>query len=133
MLPARDPLFTPRFAMLWVYAFVTFFSAFRLLPAIPFRILGLGGSKAEAGWFLSVYTFASAFSAPVMGSLADHFGRRRFLITASILFVASLRREDGRRLARRKCPSARWPCDSSRSRSISTRFSPRPPRVRMTR
>ena len=83
----RDPLFTPRFAMLWVYAFVTFFSAFQLLPAIPFRILDLGGSKAEAGWFLSVYTFASAFSAPVMGSLADHFGRRRFLITASILFV----------------------------------------------
>jgi MFS family permease len=88
MPPARDPLFTPRFAMLWVYAFVTFFSAFQLLPAVPFRILGLGGSKAEAGWFLSVYTFASAFSAPVMGSLADHFGRRRFLITASILFVA---------------------------------------------
>jgi MFS family permease len=87
MPPARDPLFTPRFAMLWVYAFVTFFSAFQLLPAIPFRILDLGGSKAEAGWFLSVYTFASAFSAPVMGSLADHFGRRRFLITASILFV----------------------------------------------
>ena len=73
--------------MLWVYAFVTFFSAFQLLPAIPFRILDLGGSKAEAGWFLSVYTFASAFAAPVMGSLADHFGRRRFLITASILFV----------------------------------------------
>jgi len=87
-MPSRDPLFTPRFAMLWVYAFVTFFSAFQLLPAIPFRILDLGGSKAEAGWFLSVYTFASAFSAPVMGSLADHFGRRRFLITASILFVA---------------------------------------------
>ncbi len=73
--------------MLWVYAFVTFFSAFQLLPVIPFRILDLGGSRAEAGWFLSVYTFASAFSAPVMGSLADHFGRRRFLIAASILFV----------------------------------------------
>jgi MFS family permease len=87
MPPARDPLFTPRFAMLWVYAFVTFFSAFQLLPAIPFRILNLGGSTAEAGWFLSVYTFSSAFAAPVMGSLADHFGRRRFLITASILFV----------------------------------------------
>lgn len=88
MPPSRDPLFTPRFAMLWVYAFVTFFSAFQLLPAIPFRILNLGGSTAQAGWFLSVYTFASAFSAPVMGSLADHFGRRRFLIGASILFVA---------------------------------------------
>jgi MFS family permease len=73
--------------MLWVYAFVTFFSAFQLLPAIPFRILELGGTKAEAGWFLSVYTFSSAFAAPVMGSIADHLGRRRLLITASILFV----------------------------------------------
>jgi MFS family permease len=80
-------LFTPRFVGLWVYAFVTFFSAFQLLPAIPFRILDLGGSTAAAGWFLSVYTFASAFAAPVMGSIADHFGRRRLLIIASILFI----------------------------------------------
>ena len=88
-MPAASPapLFTPRFVMLWVYAFVTFFSAFQLLPAIPFRILELGGTKAEAGWFLSVYTFSSAFAAPLTGSLADHLGRRRLLITASILFI----------------------------------------------
>src|SRR5438552_4176642 len=83
----REPLFTPRFAMLWAYAFITFFSAFQLLPAIPLRILELGGSKAEAGWFLTVYTLCSAFSAPVMGTIADHVGRRLLLITASILFV----------------------------------------------
>lgn len=85
--PPRDPLFTPRFLGLWTYAFITFFSAFQLLPAIPFRILELGGSKAEAGWFLAVYTFASAFSAPLTGSLADHLGRRRLLISASLLFI----------------------------------------------
>jgi MFS family permease len=83
----REPLFTRRFAMLWLYAFVTFFSAFQLLPAIPLRILDLGGTKAQAGWFLSVYTFASAFAAPVMGSIADHIGRRRLLVAASILFI----------------------------------------------
>jgi len=82
-----EPLFTPAFAGLWVYAFVTFFSAFQLLPAIPFRILELGQSTAKAGWFLSIYTYASAFSAPVMGSLADHIGRRRLLIAASIVFI----------------------------------------------
>src|SRR5438105_7952714 len=85
--PAREPLLTPRFAMLWTYAFITFFSAFQLLPAIPLHILELGGSKAEAGWFLTVYTLCSAFSAPVMGTIADHVGRRRLLIVASILFV----------------------------------------------
>ena len=82
-----EPLFTPAFAGLWVYAFVTFFSAFQLLPAIPFRILALGQSTAKAGWFLSIYTYASAFSAPLMGSLADHIGRRRLLIIASIVFI----------------------------------------------
>jgi|SRR5579872_200178 len=83
----QEPLFTPAFAGVWAYAFVTFFSAFQLLPAIPFRLLDLGASTAKAGWFLSVYTYASAFSAPLMGSLADHIGRRRLLIVASIVFI----------------------------------------------
>lgn len=84
----REPLFTPHFILLWCYAFVTFFSAFQLLPTFPLHILDLGGSQAQAGWFLSVYTFASAFAAPVMGSIADRVGRRRMLITASLLFIA---------------------------------------------
>lgn len=83
----REPLFTPQFAGLWLFAFVTFFSAFQLLPAIPFRIMQLGGSTAKAGWFLAVYTYASAFSAPLMGSLADTIGRKRQLIYSSIGFI----------------------------------------------
>jgi MFS family permease len=87
-VPARaEPLFTPRFAALWFFQFATFFSAFQLFPVIPFRILDLGGSKAAAGSFLAVYTFASAFAAPVMGTIADHVGRRRMLIVASMLFI----------------------------------------------
>ena len=84
----REPLFTPQFLGLWAFAFVTFFSAFQLLPAIPFRIMQLGGSTAKAGWFLGVYTYASAFAAPLMGSLADHIGRKRQLIYISIAFIA---------------------------------------------
>jgi MFS family permease len=34
-----------------------------------------------------VYTFASAFAAPVMGTIADSVGRRRMLVLASVLFV----------------------------------------------
>jgi MFS family permease len=69
----RVPLFTPRFVQLWVFSFITFFSAFQLFPTIPFRILALGGTKAEAGLFLAMYTYACAFSAPLTGSIADHF------------------------------------------------------------
>jgi MFS family permease len=85
--PAREPLFTPRFISLWLFQFGTFFSAFQLFPVIPLRIMDLGASKAAAGLFLAVYTFASAFAAPVMGTIADHVGRRRMLIIASIVFV----------------------------------------------
>ncbi|MGZ5433156.1 MAG: MFS transporter [Thermoanaerobaculia bacterium] len=82
------PLFTRKFVMLWLFQAATFFSAFQLLPVIPLRIVDLGGSKATAGLFLFVYTAASAFSAPVMGTIADHIGRRRMLVIASLLFVA---------------------------------------------
>jgi MFS family permease len=84
---SRPPLFTPRFVAVWLFQFGTFFSAFQLLPVIPLRIVELGGSKGTAGVFLFVYTFASAFAAPVMGTVADHVGRRRMLIVASLLFV----------------------------------------------
>jgi MFS family permease len=83
----RNPLFTRRFVSLWLFQFGTFFSAFQLLPVIPLRIVELGGSKAAAGMFLAVYTFSSAFAAPVMGAIADHVGRKRMLVVASLLFV----------------------------------------------
>jgi len=83
-----EPLFTRRFASLWLFQAATFFSAFQLLPVIPLRIVALGGGKGTAGLFLFVYTAASAFSAPVMGTIADHIGRRRMLVVASTLFVA---------------------------------------------
>jgi MFS family permease len=86
-MTSREPLLTPRFAGLWAFSFVTFFSAFQLLPAIPFRILQLGGNTAAAGRFLAVYTLASAFAAPLTGTIADHLGRRRTLVAASLLFI----------------------------------------------
>jgi MFS family permease len=82
-----ERLFTPRFLALWFFQFLTFFGVFQLLPVIPLRIIDLGGSKAAAGLFLTVYTFASAFAAPVMGTIADHTGRRRMLLIASLMFI----------------------------------------------
>ncbi|HEX2062016.1 MAG TPA: MFS transporter [Thermoanaerobaculia bacterium] len=87
MQSGRDSLFTARFISLWLFQFGTFFSAFQLLPVIPLRIVELGGSTAVAGAFLFVYTMGSAFAAPVMGTVADHVGRRRMLVVASLLFI----------------------------------------------
>jgi MFS family permease len=79
-----DRLFTPRFFVMCGFSFTVFLSAFQLLPTAPFHILALGGSTSAAGLFLGFLTYASAFSAPITGSLADRIGTRRILIVASV-------------------------------------------------
>jgi MFS family permease len=66
---------------------VTFFSALQLFPTIPFRVMDLGGTKAQAGFFLAAYTYASALSAPLMGALADSLGRKRVVVIGALGFV----------------------------------------------
>ena len=83
MPPDDDRLFTPRFFLMCGFNFTVFLSAFQLLPTAPFRILSLGGSEFVAGLFLGFLTYASAFSAPFTGALADRAGKRRILITTS--------------------------------------------------
>jgi MFS family permease len=79
-----DRLFTPRFFVMCGFSFTVFLSVFQLLPTAPFQILALGGSTSAAGLFLGFLTYASAFSAPVTGALADRFGPRHILIVASV-------------------------------------------------
>jgi MFS family permease len=84
MTGERERLFTPRFFVMCAFSFTVFLSAFQLLPTAPFRILALGGTKFAAGMFLGFLTYASAFSAPLTGALADRIGKRRMLVVCSL-------------------------------------------------
>jgi nitrate/nitrite transporter NarK len=88
----RPALFSPLFFLLCSFTFTTFLSAFLLFPTVPFRILSLGGTKVQAGLFLGFITYASAFSAPLGGAVADRLGKRSILIASSwviLLFSAA--------------------------------------------
>jgi MFS family permease len=82
-MPA-DRLFTPAFFVMCGFTFTVFLSAFQLLPTAPFHIIDLGGSTFASGLFLGFLTYASAFSAPMTGALADRIGQRRILIVTSL-------------------------------------------------
>src|SRR5512144_2958133 len=85
MAMTRKPtLFTTRFFMMCGYSFTVFISAFQLFPTAPFHIRDLGGSTFSAGLFLGLLTYASAFSAPFTGSIADRIGHRRVLQIGSL-------------------------------------------------
>jgi MFS family permease len=83
-LPAPRPLFTPRFFVMCGFSFTVFISAFQLFPTAPFHIRDLGGSTFQAGLFLGLLTYASAFSAPFTGAFADRIGHRRVLQVGSV-------------------------------------------------
>ncbi|HXT22911.1 MAG TPA: MFS transporter [Thermoanaerobaculia bacterium] len=83
---AREPLLTWPFLRLCLFSFLAFIAAFQLFPTIPFHLIELGASRARAGTFLTVYTWASALSAPFMGAVADRFGRRRMLLLSAVAF-----------------------------------------------
>ena len=84
----RERLFTPRFFVMCGFTFTVFLSAFQLLPTAPYRILAMGGGPFAAGLFLGFLTYASAFSAPVTGALADRIGKRRMLVGCGLALTA---------------------------------------------
>ena len=86
-MPGPDRLFTARFFTMCAFTFTVFLSAFQLFPTAPFRILDLGGTKADAGLFLGFLTYASAFSAPVTGALADRVGKRSMLVVCGLVIA----------------------------------------------
>src|SRR5262245_9554683 len=70
------------------FTFTVFLSAFQLLPTAPFRVRELGGTTFASGLFLGFLTYASAFSAPFTGSVADRIGRRRTLMITGLVITA---------------------------------------------
>ena len=84
----RESLLTPRFFVMCGFTFTVFLSLFKLIPTAPFHLRELGGGALASGLFLGFLTFASAWSAPFTGIVADRIGRRRTLMIAGVCLSA---------------------------------------------
>jgi MFS family permease len=88
----RPSLWTPHFTLVFAITFITFFAAFQLFPTAPLRLLQLGASVAESGWFLTIFTAGSALGALVTGPFGDRVGQRRMVVACAMgygLFLAA--------------------------------------------
>lgn len=55
-----------------------------ILPFLPFFALDFGASVFQIGLIAASFSFCQFFSAPIMGRLSDHFGRKPLLLISQI-------------------------------------------------
>lgn len=79
-------------AQLALYAtvFIDLLGFTLILPALPFQVTSLGGDAFWLGVVLTSYSVCQAIAAPVLGRLADRYGRRRLLLLSLAGSAASL-------------------------------------------
>ena len=79
--PARDRLLTAAFAALLTSAFVFFVAGGIVLPVSPrFARDELGATGAAFGIAIGLYSIAALAARPVVGWIADRYGRRPLLV-----------------------------------------------------
>lgn len=60
-----------------------------LIPVLPFVVRDLGQSDFVFSLLIAAYPAAQFFAAPILGSMADHFGRRPILLVSQAGTLAS--------------------------------------------
>src|SRR5579863_4460169 len=58
-----------------------------LVAALPELVESLRTNAADVAWTLTAFFIASATAAPILGRLADMFGKRRMAMVATALFA----------------------------------------------
>ena len=87
--PLEKPLMTRAFLVLLLTqtCFGMSFSAFFLLP--KYLKLALAATDLQIGTLSAIGAAAGVFAFPIVGSLNDRFGRKRFILLGSLLMTAT--------------------------------------------
>lgn len=80
-------LWSRNFVGVCASSFLYFGSFYMLMPVLPIYVSSLGGTAAQIGLVVGLFTCASIIIRPYFGKLADRHGLRKFMLMGSGLFA----------------------------------------------
>ncbi|UFJ42602.1 MFS transporter [Brevibacillus humidisoli] len=85
-----ERLWTRPFIQMTVAMLFLFMGFYLLVPTLPLFIKQLGGTEAQVGLVIGVYTLAAVVFRPIVGGLLDRYGRRPFILWGLLFFALAM-------------------------------------------
>jgi DHA1 family tetracycline resistance protein-like MFS transporter len=83
-----DRLHKSRIAVIFLILFIDLIGFGMIIPLMPYLASKFGGSAAQVGWLLAIYSLMQFIFSPIWGRLSDRIGRRPVLLWS--LFASGL-------------------------------------------
>ena len=83
----KEALFTRNFLLACVITLASFTSFYFLLTTLPVYITTIGGSEAEVGLIIGVFSATTVVLRPFIGRAADEHGRRAFVLAGNAILA----------------------------------------------
>lgn len=85
-----ERLWTRPFIQMTIGMLFLFTGFYLLLPTLPLYIKQLGGSEAQVGLIIGMFTLSAVIFRPIVGGLLDRYGRRPFIVGGLLFFALSM-------------------------------------------
>ncbi|KAE9346210.1 hypothetical protein PF008_g8398 [Phytophthora fragariae] len=70
--------------VLYAVSFLDMLGVSMIIPSLPQYVKSMDGGALVFGLLMSLYGFIQFFAAPIVGSLSDHYGRKRVLLACFV-------------------------------------------------
>ncbi len=87
--PTPERLFTRDFLLASLVTLAAFTSFYFLLATLPVYIVAIGGTEAEVGLILGVFSATAVLLRPFVGAAADERGTRLFIVAGTLLLAVA--------------------------------------------
>ncbi len=85
----REPLLTTNFLLACFITLAAFTSFYFLLATLPAYVQTVGGSEAQVGLIIGVFSLTALLLRPFVGKAADDYGRRVFILAGTAVLALS--------------------------------------------